>query len=67
MSAKLENRVRRKARRLGYTVRKSRTVNIHSNDFGEFGFFDDRGHPLTGWNFDAPSEEIESYLDEVAA
>jgi hypothetical protein len=64
MSATLENRVRRKARRLGYTVRKS---NIHSNDFGELGLFDDCGHPLIGWNFDAPLEEIDSHLDEVAS
>jgi hypothetical protein len=59
----LESRVRRKARRLGYTVRKSRTVYIHANDFGEFGLLDEHGYPLIGWNYDATLEEIEGFLD----
>jgi hypothetical protein len=59
----LESRVRRKARRLGYTVRKSRTINIHANDFGEFGLLDEQGYPLIGWNYDATLEEIEGFLD----
>lgn len=60
----LESRVRRKARRLGYRLRKSRTVNVHANDFGEFGLLDKQdGYPIVGWNYDASLEEIEGFLD----
>jgi hypothetical protein len=66
----LENRVRRKAARLGYRVTKSRERVQHSNDFGAYMLLDllhdDRGYPVIGWNYDATLEEIEGYLYEAA-
>jgi hypothetical protein len=67
----LENRVRRKARRLGYGVKKSRTQNIHSRDFGEYALFDtadaDGPYPVLGWDHDCSLADIEAWLDEANA
>jgi hypothetical protein len=68
MSTTLENRVRRKASRLGYVVRKSRTQNIHANDYGEYALFDAQTiFPAFGWDYDATLGDIEAWLDEANA
>jgi hypothetical protein len=65
----LESRVHRKARRLGYAVRKSRTQNIHSRDYGEYALFDvadaDGPYPILGWDYDYSLSDIEAWLDEA--
>jgi hypothetical protein len=69
MSTALENRVRRKAARLGYRVEKSRQ-GIHANNMGLYqliGPFGPSCSVVLGSDFDATLEQIEHYLDEVAA
>jgi hypothetical protein len=65
----LENRVRRKAARLGCRVIKSRqwkhVPNLYNN--GEYMLLDNRGFPLGGHAYNASLEEIEDWLDPVEA
>lgn len=60
----VEKRVRRRARRLGYYVTKSREWN----NAGEYMLCDERsGSPIFGWNYDASLEEIEDFLQQEEA
>jgi hypothetical protein len=63
MSAPLENRVRRKAGRIGWRVCKSRQQQ-HCDNHGEFQLVDDNNTVVLGDRYDASLDEIESYLDE---
>jgi hypothetical protein len=66
-----ETRVRHKAQRLGYAVKKSRTRQIRPNDYGEYALFDvadaDGPYPVMGWDYDASLADIEAWLDEANA
>jgi hypothetical protein len=69
VSTTLENRVRRKAARLDYRVEKSRQ-GIHANNMGRYqliGPFGPSCSVVLGSDFDATLEQIEHYLDKVAA
>lgn len=66
----LESRVRRKARRLGYQVCKSRERKHvpHGYNFGKYVLADLHTRAaVIGWNYDATLDEIEFYLDNVQA
>jgi hypothetical protein len=63
MSTTLENRVRRKAIRIGWRVCKSRQ-QWHSNNKGEFQLVNCSNLVVLGCDYDASLDEIESYLDE---
>jgi hypothetical protein len=60
-----ENRVRRWARRLGYTLYRSRARKLHINDRGLYRLTDDRNRVIEGIGFDATIEKIETVLSEV--
>jgi hypothetical protein len=70
MSSTLESRVRRKARRLGYWITKSRERKYvpHSNNAGEFMLLGDYSSTVVlGDRYDATLDQIESFLDGVRA
>lgn len=62
-----ESRVRSKARRQGYRVRKSRRrkhVPDHE-DHGEYMILDaDTGFPVFGFRYDASLDEVEAFLSD---
>jgi hypothetical protein len=61
-----ENRIRRRAQRLGFALRKSRARYLHMDDFGEYQLIDpDRTAIVWGEKFDLSLEDVERYLDEV--
>jgi hypothetical protein len=64
-----ENAIRRKAKRHGYYVTKSRERSFHSNNLGEYMLLDVKHNvPILGWNYDASLEDIADFLsDEPAA
>jgi hypothetical protein len=62
MSTTLENRVRRKAGRIGWRVCKSRQQQ-HSNNHGEFQLVNSSNLVVLGCDYDASLDEIESFLD----
>jgi hypothetical protein len=62
-----ESRVRRLARREGYTVRRSRERKHVPNidNHGEFMLIEsDRNIPALGWRHDATLDEIDAFLSE---
>jgi hypothetical protein len=62
MTRSLESRVRRKAARAGYVVRKRRGARTHENH-GEYQLVDnDTGFPAFGFRYDASLQEIERWL-----
>ncbi|KAB2738450.1 hypothetical protein F9K90_07130 [Brucella anthropi] len=55
--------LRRRAEKLGWAIHKSRTRNIHANDHGEYMLIDqNRGTLVTGANYDADLEMVESFI-----
>ena len=63
MSKTTENRVRRKACRMGYAVHKSRARESLDN-YGAFMLVDERNFVCLGTRFDASLEDIEHWLDQ---
>jgi len=64
----LDSRVRRKARRLGYTVTKSRERKYvpHANNFGGYMLIDNNGRLVVGgYRYDATLDDIEAYLKDT--
>ena len=62
-----ESRVRRRARREGYIVHKSRAWKHvpHCDNHGEFMLSEsDRNIPVLGWRYDATLDEIDEYLSD---
>jgi hypothetical protein len=66
VSRTLENRVRRKAGRIGFRVCKSRQQE-HYNNQGEYLLADDRNHIVLGDRYDARLADIEAFLDKQNA
>jgi len=64
-----EHRLRKKARRNGFVVCKSRerahVPNL--NNHGLYRLSNERNLAVLGWAFDASLEEIEEFLDEQNA
>lgn len=60
-----ESRVRAKAQRAGYAVRKSRQRKVPNLDnFGQFMLIDiDHNGAVLGSRFDASIDDIEAFLD----
>jgi hypothetical protein len=59
-----ENRLRRWAARLGYTLRRSRAKRLHLNDHGKYMLVENyRNMVDTGANFDADLDELEARLE----
>ncbi len=60
-----ETRVRRKAKRNGYFVRKSRRLHFHPDDHGQLMLVDvDTGFPVLGFKYDACLHDIEAWLSD---
>jgi hypothetical protein len=60
VSTALESHIRRKARRLGFRVLKSRG-RLHSHNFGEFQLVEDNV-VLLGSDYDATLDDIHDFL-----
>jgi hypothetical protein len=59
-----EHRIRRLARRQGYTVRKSR-AGLSGDNLGEYALVNSYYNIVVlGWRFDATLEQIEAFLRE---
>ena len=63
-----ENRVRRKAERQGYVLRKSRRRDPNARDFGKYALFDPQGnYAVFGYSNDtvmnADLDDVEAWLD----
>jgi hypothetical protein len=60
-----ENRLRRKAARLGLALRKSRARRLHLNDRGGYRIVDPyHNFIVAGERFDLSLEEVEAFLDD---
>ncbi len=67
MTTTLENRLRRKARKHGLRVTKSRDRSIHLNNLGGYMLVDSyRNAVIAGDRFDVPLEELEAVIDELS-
>jgi hypothetical protein len=63
-----ESTVRRRARRQGYTVMKSRKrLPFNGGDYGEYALIGRYGVAILGWDFDATLEDIAEFLDGEGA
>jgi hypothetical protein len=63
-----ENTIRRKAKRQGYFVTKSRERTFHSNNYGEFMLVSAQYNvPILGWDYDATLEDIADFLSSEGA
>ena len=65
-----ESTIRRRARRDGYTVVKSRAKPpFNGGDYGEYALIGPYGGAVLGWDYDATLEDIAEFLsdEEVAA
>jgi hypothetical protein len=63
-----ESTVRRRARRQGYTVMKSRKQPpFNGGDYGEYALIGSHGAAVLGWDFDASLEDIAEFLDGEGA
>jgi hypothetical protein len=59
-----ERTLRARARKLGYTIRKSRSRSIHEDNLGKYALVkDDSNLVVLGERFDASLEDIAEYLD----
>lgn len=59
----MESRVRRKAKRNGYYLRKSRRWSFHPDDEGEFMLLDaDTDFPVIGFRYDASLADADAWL-----
>jgi hypothetical protein len=61
----IEQRLRRKAQRLGYRVEKSRARNLHSNDQGGYQLIDDRNTVRGGVNYELDLAALSRILDAL--
>jgi hypothetical protein len=64
-----ESAIRRKAKRHGYFVTKSRERKYvpHSNNYGEYMLIETQYNvPILGWNYDASLEDIADFLSDEA-
>jgi hypothetical protein len=60
-----ENRLRRKAARLGLALRKSRARRLHLNNLGGYRIIDPyHNFIVAGERFDLSLEEVEAFLDD---
>ena len=56
--------MRARARKLGYTIHKSRSRTIHEDNLGRYALVkEDSNRVVLGERFDASLEEIAEYLD----
>jgi hypothetical protein len=62
-----ESVMRRRARRMGYSVSKSRDRSLHSDNRGQFMLCDERNVVVLGDGFDASLQDVADYLTERAA
>lgn len=59
-----ENQLRRLARCLGYSIRKSRRRTVHANDLGGYMLVSDQINGcVLGERYDASLEDIRQYLN----
>jgi hypothetical protein len=59
-----ESTLRARARKLGYTIHKSRSRTIHEDNLGRYALVkEDSNRVVLGERFDASLEEIAEYLD----
>ena len=58
---RMESRLRSKARRNGYSIRKSR-ASFSSDNLGDFMLLDENNFVVLGSRFDATLYDIEEYL-----
>jgi hypothetical protein len=60
-----ESTIRRRARREGYTVVKSRTKPpFNGGDYGEYALIGPYGGAVLGWDYDASLEDIAEFLGD---
>jgi hypothetical protein len=60
-----ESTIRRRARREGYTVVKSRTKPpFNGGDYGEYALIGRYGGAVLGWDYDATLQDIADYLSD---
>jgi hypothetical protein len=63
-----ENRLRRWAARLGYTIKRSRAKRLHLNDLGKYMLVDNLSNGVVlGDRFDADLDELEVRLESFEA
>lgn len=61
-----ESRLRRRALRLGYRLRKSRSRILHSNDCGRWQVLDAWNNTVVdGLDYDADTESLEAWFSEI--
>lgn len=59
-----ESALRARARKLGYTIHKSRSRSIHEDNLGKYALVkQDNNAVVLGERFDASLEEIADYLN----
>ena len=59
-----ESALRARARKLGYTIHKSRLRSINEDNLGKYALVKEDGNSVVlGERFDASLEEIAEYLD----
>lgn len=58
-----ESRLRSLARRMGYSIRKSRAQTVHGNDLGDYMVVNDQFNGVVlGERFNATLDDIEAYF-----
>ena len=63
-----ENRLRRKAARLGLGLRKGRARTVRLDNFGEYMIYDLEGnYVVAGERFDYDLDDVERWLNEYEA
>lgn len=62
MRSQKESALRARARRLGYSIHKSRSRSIHEDNLGKYALVKDDNYVVLGERFDASLEEIAEYL-----
>lgn len=60
-----EQRLRRWAKRLGYTLQRSRAKRLHCNDYGGYRLVNTNNYIEYGENWDADLDTIEGHLKHV--
>jgi hypothetical protein len=66
MEKTFENRQRRRAKRLGFVLQKSRVRTIHMHDFGQYRLVDpDSNGVVAGAEFDLGIDDVAALLDQV--
>jgi hypothetical protein len=60
-----EQRLRKRARRREFAIRKSRARNLHFDNQGLYVLVDYNNFVVLGERFDASLDEIEEYLKDI--